>query len=335
MAPLPPKVADEHGAQREFRGALIVLAVAFVVLQLPEGGQAPLASLLRGTVLRPFLALQESRVAASDRAAQVEDLQAQIDSLTVDAVARSTVVAENRLLRGLLDLSDELGPGWRAVRVLRPGTAESRSTLLVDIGRRDGIAPRAPLITREGLAGVIREAMSSQAVGMDWSHPDFRASAMTRDGFWFGLVESRPGRFQEASRLLLSGVPFNAQVDAGTVVVTSGLGEAFPRGIPIGRIVSVEDSIGGWQKSYWLEPFVEVGSVTHALVALEGSTLRDDVTETWTESELLRAEERAARLTALDDSLQAARDSIGRLRDSIRILTGDTIPSAGGGGVPE
>jgi rod shape-determining protein MreC len=334
MAPLPPKIADEHGAQREFRGALVVLAVAFILLHFPEGGQAPLASLLRGSVLRPFLALQESRVAATDRAARVEDLQAQIDSLTVDAVSRSTVVAENRLLRGLLDLSNELGPGWRAVRVLRPGTAESRSTLLVDIGRRDGIAPRAPLITREGLAGVIREALPDQAVGMDWSHPDFRASAMTLDGFWFGLVESRPGRFQEASRLLLSGVPFNARVANGTVVVTSGLGEAFPRGIPIGRIVAVEDSVGGWQKSYWLEPFVEVGSVTHALVALEGTTLRDDVTETWTETELLRAEERAGRLNALDDSLRIARDSIARLREALGILTGDTT-AGGGGGEPQ
>ena len=331
MAPLPPKVADEHGAQREFRGALAVLALAFLVLQAPERGQTPLASLLRGTVLRPFLALQESRVAAADRAARVEDLQAQIDSLTVQAVSRSTVVAENRLLRGLLDLSNELGPGWRAVRVLRPGTAESRSTLLIDLGRRDGIAPRAPLITREGLAGVIREAVSDQAVGMDWSHPDFRASAMTRDGFWFGLVESRPGPFQEASRLLLRGVPFNARVEMGTVVVTSGLGEAFPRGIPIGRIAAVEDSVGGWQKSYWLEPFVEVGSVTHALVALEGTTLRDDVTERWSEAELLRAEERAARLHALDDSLRTAMASIARLRDSLRVLTGDTTGTAGGG----
>lgn len=329
MPPLPPKVADEHGAQREFRGALVVLALAFLLLQLPEAAQTPLASLLRGSVLRPFLALQETRVAAVERAAVVEELQAQIDALTVEAVSRSTVVAENRLLRGLLDLSSDLGPGWRAVRVLRPGTAEARSTLLVDLGRRDGIAPRAPLITREGLAGVIREAEAEQAVGMDWSHPDFRASAMTRDGFWFGLVESRPGRFQEASRLLLSGVPFNARIDSGTVVVTSGLGEAFPRGIPIGRIAAVEDSLGGWQKSYWLEPFVEVGSVTHALVALEGTTLRDDVTATWTEGELLRAEERAARLQGVEDSLRLARDSISRLRDSLRILTGDTVATGG------
>ncbi|MEJ2539352.1 MAG: rod shape-determining protein MreC [Gemmatimonadota bacterium] len=331
MAPLPPKVADEHGAQREFRGALVVLAVALLVLNLPEGAQAPLASVFRGTVLRPFLALQQSRVAAANRGRLVEELQAEIDSLTVESVSRSTVVAENRLLRGLLDLSRELGPGWRAVRVLRPGTAESRSTLLVDAGRRDGIALRAPLITREGLAGVIREALPDQAVGMDWSHPDFRASAMTRDGFWFGLVESRPGRFQEASRLILTGVPFNARVATGTVVVTSGLGQAFPRGIPIGRITAVEDSVGGWQKSYWLEPFVEVGSVTHALVALEGTTLRDDVTDTWTEAELLRAEERAGRLLVLEDSLRVVRDSMERLRDSVRVLTGDTLPDGGGG----
>ncbi|HSM03952.1 MAG TPA: rod shape-determining protein MreC [Longimicrobiales bacterium] len=328
-ASLPPRAADERGAQKEFRLSLLVLFFALVVVNLPDGAQSPMASFIRGTVLRPFLAMQESLVAARNRSVEVDALQAQIDSLTARAVARTTVEAENRLLRGLLDLSGELGPGWRAVRVLRPGTSDSRSTLLVDAGTEDGIALRAPLITREGLAGVIREALPDQSVGMDWSHPDFRASAMTLDGFWFGLVESRAGPFREADRLILMGVPFNAPVDSGTVVVTSGLG-VLPRGIPIGRIRAVADSVGGWQKSYWLDPFVEPGSVTHALVALEGTAVSDDVTGTWTEAELLRAQDRAARLRLLGDSLRAALDSLQVLEGTLRALTAPD--TAGGGG---
>jgi rod shape-determining protein MreC len=177
---------------------------------------------------------------------------------------------------------------------------------------------------------VIREALPEQSVGMDWSHPDFRASAMTLDGLWFGLVESRAGPFREADRLILLGVPFNAPVDSGTVVVTSGLG-VLPRGIPIGRVRAVADSMGGWQKSYWLDPFVEPGSVTHALVALEGTAVSDDVTGTWTEAELLQAQERAARLRLLDDSLRVALDSIRGLEDALRAYT---APDTTGGGRP-
>lgn len=329
MSPYGNPDDAERGGRRELRSALAVLLGAIVLLNLPPTYQDALAEGLRSTVLRPFLALQEGRVRSRVRSEEAAVLQARIDSLTALAVSGTTLAEENRRLRGLLELNQRLGPRWRAVQVLRPGTPDSESMLIVDAGLRDSIARGAPLITREGLAGVIRQVSANQAVGMDWTHPDFRASAMTVDGLQYGLVRSQAGVFREDTRLILDGLPYHAAVDSGTVIVTSGLGGVFPRGIPIGRTVTVQDSAAEWRKSFWVEPFVEAGSVTLALVGMPGLEPRADLSGGWNEDELLRAEERVRRNRLLADSVRILRDSLERLR--IRLDSGAARPAGPGG----
>jgi rod shape-determining protein MreC len=155
------------------------------------------------------------------------------------------------------------------------------------------VSPGAPVVSPHGLVGVIREVRGTSSVGMDWSHPDFRASAMMVDGTTYGLVENRRGRFREEDRLVLNGIAYNQRVSAGVAVVTSGLGGVLPRGIPIGRVDGLADAEGGWRKSYFLRPMVEPGSATHVLVLTgEGG---DDISDVWASDSLVTREEDIAR----------------------------------------
>lgn len=323
MPPYAPQDPAESGARLEFRTTVGVILLALVLANLPAGYQETLAAAARGSVLRPFLALQEQLVVARARGEEASVLQARIDSLTAVVVANSTLGEENRRLRGLLDLSARLGPRWMAVQVLRPGTTDSESTLMVDVGDDQGLAPRSPIITREGLAGVVRQSYRGYAVGMDWTHPEFRASAMTLDGLQYGMVRSERGLFRDQARLKMEGLPYHAQVDSGTVVVTSGEGGVFPRGIPIGRVVAVADEEAEWRKSYWLDPMVEVGSVTLALVTLEEPEPLQDMTRGWAGTGYLRADQHVARERALADTLRLLRDSLGALERRLAPASGE------------
>jgi rod shape-determining protein MreC len=316
MPPFTSQGSDENGGRLRARLSLVVLAVALGLANLPSGGQESIAGLVRGTVLRPFLAINQGRVAARNRAVEAAALQAEIDALTERLVATNSLAEENRRLRALLGLGQRMGPQWQAVQVLRPGV-EERSILIVDRGEESGVVKDAPLITPEGLAGRIRESRRTQAVGMDWTHPDFAASAMTRDGLHFGLVRSQRGLFPGQARLILDGVPYYAEVEPGTDIVTSGVGGTFPRGIPIGRVVEEEETEGRWRKSFVLKPFVEPGSVTLALVGLPGLQAQAAVDSAWGQGDLLRADERLVRDQLLLDSLRILRDSLGRLQEQL------------------
>jgi cell shape-determining protein MreC len=279
MAPLGSE-SEANGRHRNLIGASVVLLLALATAHLPEASQQRISGVLRASVLRPFIFTQERLEEASVGAAQADSLMAIVDSLSAVLSTHSALLNENRTLRDLLALAERAGPGYVPATVLRPGTSGSESVFLVDIGERDGVSQGSPVVNPRGLVGVIREVRSRSAVGMDWTHPDFRVSAMLADGSAYGLVENRPGRFREDDRLILNGVAYNQEIELGSMVVTSGFeGGVYPRGIPIGRIDELRDEQGSWRRSYWLIPMVEPGAATHVVVLTNQTG--GDVLDVW------------------------------------------------------
>jgi cell shape-determining protein MreC len=252
--------------------------MAATTLYLSDDAQQRIAQTLQASVLKPFIWTQETLAQARFRADQIGFLQSEVDSLTAVLSTQGALLDENRGLRDLLGLAERASPLYVRATVTRPGTPGSESMFLVDVGREDGVEVYAPVVSAHGLAGVIRDVRARDAVGMDWTHPDFRAAAMLEDGSAYGMVENVRGQFREDDRLVLNGTAYHESLANGTRVLTSGLG-AIPRGIPIGRIDGTAEKQGTWLKSYWLRPSVEPGSVTHVLVAGTGASL--DVTDLW------------------------------------------------------
>lgn len=289
------KVPLEDSSSRRLRKLdFLWLLAAVVLLFLPAEAKSPLGGVIRFTLLRPFLEIQGGILRLRALAEETGRLQARMDSLAALLVAQGPVEEENRRLRALLGVSPAGRTEFVPARVIRPGTPGSESVFLLDVGREDGVSPGDPVVMREGrigLAGLVVQVSRSSGMAIDWSHPDFRASAMTQDGRVFGLVEPVRGTFREEDRLLLNGVPYYEGVDSGTLIVTSGLGGVFPRGIPIGTVEGLAEEEGGWRKSYWLRPLVRPGSLVHVLV------LRDDPLARGLLEELARENSAASRDT--------------------------------------
>jgi rod shape-determining protein MreC len=264
---------EEGRGRRDFTVALGFVLLAVMALYLPPGIQSQVAAGLRGTVLRPFLMAQLAKTELIHRAENTLLLQAQLDTLAAIVASQAPLVEENRRLREALDLQERAPATFLHANLVRPGTTGSESIFLLDVGSDMGVHEGDPVLMRDGrigLVGVIREVTRKASIGQDWSHPDFRASAMTADGKTFGMVEPRKGDFREGDRLLLNAIPYHERLDSGTLITTSGLGGVFPRGIPIGEVDSLHQEEGGWRSEYWLRPIVELGSVFHVLV------VRDD-----------------------------------------------------------
>ena len=273
-------MADFGSSRRERRRdaaiAISVLLLAFLLLFLPLRWTRPVRQAIRDTVVRPFVTTQ-AWVAA--RRAEREDLtivRAQRDSLAAVSAAQAVLAVENARLRSLLGLAERAGPVLRPARVLRLGVAAAESTFLIDVGSDDGVTVGSPVFTAEGLVGVVAEVAPRSAQAIDWTNAEFRASAMTADGQVYGVVEPRRGAFRELDVLVMTGAPFHSDVRPGRRVVTSGRGGLFPRGIPLGEVVGIEDADTGWRKSYVLRPAVRPESAVAVLVALAtGGDLSD------------------------------------------------------------
>jgi rod shape-determining protein MreC len=326
---VPPPYTPEpevSGSRRQRAVAVVFVLLSLVAMYLPESGQQQIAWALRATALRPFISLQDRLVRSRLQAQEVSAVQAQMDSLAALMATQGSLADENRTLRNLLDLHGRLGPGFRAASLLRPGTPGSESMFILDVGRSDGVQEGAPVVDRHGLVGVVREVRPQSSVGIDWTHPDFRASAMLADGTGFGLVENQRGAFREEDMLVLNGTAFYEAVPEGMPVLTSGLGGVFPRGIPIGSVAGVADAEGRWRKSYRLRPMVHPAGVTHVLVGV-GEGIQD-LSYAWPPDSVMTRDQAIVWEYHLADSLRAVTDSVVLMRALINELLGIPADSA-------
>ena len=268
-------MAEYFEDPRKARWRNVGLAAAFLVAALflyflPQNYQTPIRRAIRGTVLTPFIWVQGEVVSQTARAEAMRRLRAERDSLLAVASAQASLGEENRQLRELLGLRDRVVGSFVPAELVRVGTPGGESSFLLDVGREDGVAVGSPVIASGGLLGVVWEVGATSSQAIDWTHPDFRASAMTADGQAFGIVEARRGRYREEDRLALVGAPFHTDVAPGTRVVTSGRGGVYPRGILLGTVAGVEEAEPGWRKTYLVRPAIRPEGVTHVLVGTPG-----------------------------------------------------------------
>jgi rod shape-determining protein MreC len=281
---MPPYDVDsgERRNRRDRSAVWGLLALSLVLILLPLPAQQAVSTALRSTVLGPFLWVQESVSRTRVWTFDIATLQARHDSLAALLHAQALMSLENQRLRELLELRARTGPTFVSASAIRPGTRGAEGLFLLDVGTRDGVAVHDPVVTSDGLVGVIREVAPGTALMMDLSHPDFRVSVMTLDGGATGVIEPRKGALGEGDRLLLNGIPYHTTLEAGTALVTSGQGAVFPRGIRVGTVRSLAEAEAGWRRGYWVEPFAPLNAVVHVLVitGAEGAPT-SDLTSLW------------------------------------------------------
>jgi rod shape-determining protein MreC len=247
-------------------------------MALPHERQLAMATTLRSSVLVPVLRLQTAFSDMSAMRVHLEELRRERDNLAARVLALQGVDEENSRLRALIGLAERGDVLFVPANLDPEGRAGERvkRSFVLDRGASDGILKDAPVVAPSGLVGVVRIAAQGQATGDFWTHPDFRASAMTADGRVFGIIRPQSGQ----SVMVLDGAPYQVELDPGTEIVTSGMGGVFPRGIPIGRVVEELSQQAGWAKSYTVQPAVYPDAVREVMVVIEAGDA--DLTAVWT-----------------------------------------------------
>jgi rod shape-determining protein MreC len=257
--------ADRSGTRADTATFLVCLLLSLTALALPEGVRAPLAGGLRRTVLLPFLTVENRTVRSAAYRRSMDVLRAQRDSLALRSALLPQLEAENLHLRGMLGLARRLGAGFVPADVLHQAGVSDGLTLVLSAGRASGVRPLEPVVAPEGLVGLVRTVDRHTSVALAWTHPDFRVGAMVDGSHVYGIVTARRGE-REGEVMELRGIAYRDTLRAGTLVVTSGLGGVFPRGIPVGTVEGVLSESEGWERTYLLKPAVHPASASHVMI---------------------------------------------------------------------
>jgi rod shape-determining protein MreC len=247
---------------------LFVVCVGLSVLALfaPRPWGERLGVSIRESILRPLVWLQERAEESKSSRSVLARISAERDSAAYAAQFLPSLRAENQRLRDLLSLGQRLTTPFVAAEVLHQAVPTDGRTLLLSVGSSSGIAQFDPVISPEGLIGVVRNVERNRSIAMTWAHPEFRASAFTENGSVFGIV-ARSTQVSGSDMLLqLRGVAYRDTIAAGTPIVTSGLGGVYPPGIPVGKVLGLATEETGWERAYLVRPAANPERVTHVLI---------------------------------------------------------------------
>lgn len=244
------------------------LALAFAALILPAAVRGRVQGSLRSGVAAPLVAAQAWAERGRQAIGDHGRLVTKVDSLALGSQSSAPLRAENERLRALLGLGQRLQWGFVATEVVQPPRGGDEHTVLLAAGSAAGVRPFSPLVVPEGLIGMVTTVDASSSTAILWTHPDFRASATTPDGVAFGIVAAHLGAGADRFLLEMRGVPFRSELTPGTLIVSSGLGNVFPRGIPIGVVLRETKTVEGWARTYLIRPIVSPDAASAAMVLL-------------------------------------------------------------------
>ncbi len=310
-------LSDRRYRRRDTVLFILCLGLSFFGLFSPPPLGYGIANTLRETILSPLVWLQTRAEEGRTSRVRFRQVTSERDSTAYLSQFLPSLRAENERLRQLLRLTRRLKSEYVSAEVLhQPQVMDSR-TLLLSAGARAGVTPFSPVVSPEGLIGVVLSVSRKSSVAMSWAHPEFRVSAFTVSGNAFGVVApSSEGRNGEGA-LEFRGVPYRDSVPLGTLVLSSGLGGVFPKGIPVGTVIGTVREEAGWERVYRLRPAANPGSAAHVLVLIGGRT--GDLSGAFpTDSQLeaLRLDSIAS-LRRADSLAQAAKAARAARRDSM------------------
>lgn len=179
--------------------------------------------------------LAESTVSRNELQLEVDRLNAE-RLLTNARLQRLTALeAENARLRALLDARARVRDEVRVAEIMAVDANPYEHNLIIDVGSRDGVYDGQAIVSADGVVGQVIKTGLTTAQAVLISDADHALPVeINRNGLRTIAVGTG-----EIDRLDLPFLPNNADIRAGDLLVTSGLGGAFPAGYPVATVDAV------------------------------------------------------------------------------------------------
>jgi rod shape-determining protein MreC len=179
---------------------------------------------------------------------EVKQLRAERNALRERAITGAAAARENDQLRGLLNLDKSRGltdEGPVSARIIGQDPNLWWSQVLIDKGTNDGVLPNHPVVSPEGLVGIVSTATSNSSIVTLLTDHTVAVGARIAESGVGGTIQVEAGRPND---LVMRFTNRNDQVTPGQTVITAGtqsrtsrVTSLYPPRIPIGRVTRVDE----------------------------------------------------------------------------------------------
>ncbi len=157
-------------------------------------------------------------------------------------------------LENLLNLKDVYDIDGMGAHVIGRSTDSWNQTITLDIGETSGVKPGLTVMGAYGVIGQVASVSDKSCTVRLLTDPQSGVAALIQSNRAEGIV-----RGSLDGLLYLENVAADVSVEPGDVVLTSGLGGSYQRGLLIGSVVKVEGRAGDATRTIVVSP----NDITH------------------------------------------------------------------------
>lgn len=168
------------------------------------------------------------------RDAENARLRSEISKLTMEQQRYRDIFFENQRLGEILALREKERRYITTARIISKGLDQWSNTVVIEKGKRDGIAKDMAAITPLGLIGKVSMVADAYANVLLINDINFSASVRIQETRREAVLAGTGGR-----NCILKYMPLEEDIKEGEVVVTSGFDDLFPPEVPVGYISHV------------------------------------------------------------------------------------------------
>jgi rod shape-determining protein MreC len=227
-------------AVRPFAAFFGVFILYFLLRRLPYIGNAMMGAEAFVARMGASVGQSISRIVASDDSlsALLKKSQENVTLLARDSVEFSRLQAENTELKNLLSYKEGATRASLTARIIARSLPEDESTVVLDKGKKDGVAEGSTVVVGQGVVfGIVSSVTETTSLVRLLSSTESKIpSQILGKKKTIGLLEGREGAV-----LTMQFVPREAGIARGDVVVTSGLEGRIPEGLLLGTVTEVVD----------------------------------------------------------------------------------------------
>jgi rod shape-determining protein MreC len=263
----------------------VLLSLVLITLSFRSGEDSRLSGVesAAASVLRPF-AVGFERVAQPfrdaygwaesllDARSEAERLKEENRELRQRVLQSEFARQENESLRRMLNFLE--GPRYPEdydsvfVEVIGRSPGAFSQAVTVAAGTDDGVRVEDPVITADGLVGIVTRVTRGTARVQLLTDPEAAVSAIDNRTGASGIVLHDRGTRET---LVLDRVRKQDRIRRGDEIVTAGwraggLSSFYPKGIPIGEVTSVGQTDTDLFQQVQVEPYVDFGALDAVIV---------------------------------------------------------------------
>ncbi len=188
-------------------------------------------------------------------------LKEKIKQLRIKEQKFDEAIKENSRLRNILSIKSDLSGYVTTAKIIAKDPERWSHILVLDKGTSDGIKKDMSVRTIEGLVGKILSADKNYSKVLLVT--DINSSVSVRlQSSRLETILAGTGSFQ----CNLKYIPNDEIVEVAEVVITSGLDELYPAGIPIGKIISIQKAITGLFQIIQVKPFADSLKIEEVII---------------------------------------------------------------------